>query len=394
MADLITRVDPELLDRVRTVREQLHAWPELSFEEERTARTLMARLEGMPLDGLLTGVGGHGLVAWVGRPGGRTVALRAEMDGLPIEETTGLAYASRNPGRMHACGHDGHMAIALGVLEMFCARRARLPGTLKVIFQPGEEEGAGARGVVEAGALYAPDVDAIFGLHARPQLASGQIELAEIPSAAADAFDVGLVGTTSHGAYPHAGRDALWAACQAVVGLQQVVARQVPARHQAVVTVGAMGAGQARNVIAGRAWLKGTIRTRDPEVRRQVIASVERVVRHTGAAAGCAVSFELQVGYPRVRNDPGLCDLVRRVGRAVLGADGVLEAKDATMGADDFSFYLSEQGGVPGCMIRLGVESDQPLHGDRFDFGVQALEPGILILANSCLAYLAGQEAV
>ena len=392
MGEMMTHIDGALLDGIRRAREHLHAWPELSFEEQATAAFLAEQLERLPLDGLRTGVGGHGLIAWVGPRGGRTVALRAEMDGMPIQEKTGLAFASRNAGKMHACGHDGHMAIALGVLQVLCSRRSDLPGMVKVIFQPGEEEGAGARGQVEAGALLDPDVDAIFGIHARPQLGPGQIELAEVPSAAADAFDVAIQGSASHGAYPQTGRDALWAGCQMVVGLQQVVCRQVPARHQAVVTVGAMGAGRARNVIAAHAWLQGTIRTRDPDIRRRVIDAVERVVRHTAAAAGCGVTFDLLVGYPRVHNDPGLSDLVRRVGRALLGSQNVFEATDITMGADDFSFYLSEQGGVPGCMIRLGVESEQSLHSDSFDFGHQALEPGMLVLINACLACLAAEE--
>ena len=208
--------------------------------------------------------------------------------------------------------------------------------------------------MVAAGALRDPDAVAILGFHARPLLPLGQIDLVEVPAAAADAFDVTLSGASAHGAYPHQGVDALFIACQVVCALQQVVSRQVPAQRAAVVTIGAMGAGSARNVLAGSAWLRGTIRTRLPEVRRQVIDSVEKIVVQTSQALGGSARMELLTGYPRVRNYSRLLRLVRRIGCELFGPDQVVETREPTMGADDFSYYLSEQGGVPGCMIGLG----------------------------------------
>ncbi len=392
MDDLMTSIDPDLLSRIRRVRERFHRKAEVSFDEHDTAAFLIEQLEQLPLDGLTTGVAGTGVVALLrGAGGGRTVAVRAEMDGLPIEERTGLEYSSADPGSMHACGHDGHMAIVLGLARLFCDMRQRLAGAVKFVFQPGEEEGAGARRVIQCGGLRDPDVDAILAVHARPQIRAGQIELDEVPSAYADGFDVSIEGTSSHGAYPHLGRDAVLIASQVVCNLQQVVSRQVAPQQAAVVTVGAMGVGRARNVIADRAWLKGTIRTRHPEVRRKVIHAVEQIATRTAGALGGSATVDLQTGYPRVRNDPRLLALMRRLGRELFGPENVLESTDATMGADDFSYYLSEQGGVPGCLVRLGVETDQPLHTDGFDFGHRALEPGILLLANTCLAILRGE---
>ena len=383
--------DDALIDRVRRMRERLHQQPELSGEESRTAELLRGELERLEPDGLRTGVGGCGLVAWFGpAEGGRTVALRAEMDALPLEERTGLAWASRDPGRMHACGHDGHMALALGLAAWSRTHRDRLPGRLKLVFQPAEEEGGGARQMVAEGALREPMVDAILGVHARPQLAAGQIELTEIPSAAADGFDIHLSGRAAHGAYPHQGRDAVVAASQLVAALQQVVSRQIAPIGQAVVTIGALHAGQARNVIADKALLQGTLRSRDPQVRRRVITSVERITDRTAEALGCTARFVLQPGYPRLHNDPAMLELVERIGRRVLGPQQVLQATEATMGADDFSYYLSEQGGVPGCMIRLGVETEAALHTAEFDFGHRAIGPGLRLLAACCLELMAG----
>jgi amidohydrolase len=386
----VSDIGDELIDRVRRLRERLHQQPELSGQEHRTAELLRAELERLEPDGLRTGVGGCGLVAWFGAAeGGRTVALRAEMDALPLEERTGLAWASRNPGHMHACGHDGHMALGLGLAAWSRAHRDRLPGRLKLVFQPAEEEGGGARQMVAEGALRDPPVDVVLGVHARPQLAAGRIELAEIPSAAADGFDIHLNGRAAHGAYPHQGRDAVVAASQVVAALQQVVARQIAPASQAVVTIGALRAGRARNVIADEALLQGTLRSRDPQVRQRVIAAVERIAARTAEALGCTARFVLQPGYPRVHNDPALLELVERVGRRVLGPQQVLRATEATMGADDFSYYLSEQGGVPGCMIRLGVESEAALHTAEFDFGRRAIGPGLRLLAACCLELMA-----
>ena len=392
-SEWIACVDADILARTRELRENLHRHAELSFEEQQTAAILYDELSRLSLDGLELELDGtHGMVAWVqGREEGRCVAIRAEMDGLPIHERTGLSYASIHPGRMHACGHDGHMAIAIGLIRLLCRNRSRFSGVVKFIFQPGEEEGAGARQVVSAGALRNPDAQAVLALHARPQIPVGTIELDEVPSAAADGFDVTVRGTSSHGAYPHLGRDAVLIAAQIICGLQQQVARRLAPQQTAVVTVGAISGGQARNVIADRVFLQGTIRTRDPGVRKDVIASVERIAEQTARAMGGSATFELLVGYPRVNNHPALMNVFRRVGGRLLGNKAVLESSEATMGADDFSYYLPEQGGVPGCIVRLGIETDQPLHTEGFDFGHESLEPGILLLGNACLAVLRGE---
>ncbi len=387
----IESIDPKILREARKIREDLHRHPELSFQEHETAEAVVGHLAAAGIEEVNRGVAGTGVVGLLrgGRPG-ECVALRAELDALPIDEQTGRPYSSQNPGVMHACGHDGHMAILLATARVLAGLRADLSGTVKFIFQPGEELGGGARKMVEAGVLKAPDVAAIFALHARPQVRPGQIELDEVPGAASNPFEIRVVGRGCHAAYPHTGVDPIAVGCRIVDSLQQVVSRQVAPSDQAVVTVGVFQAGSRGNIIPGEARLRGTIRTREPGVRERVVASVRRIAESTAAAFGARAEVSIEDGCPRVKNDPRLLGLVRDVGHSVLGPQGVVDAPEATMGADDFGYFLEEQGGVPGCLFRLGVETDRPVHGADFDFGHQALAAGILMMSNLAIRYLSG----
>jgi len=387
----IQRVDAQILKETREVREDLHRHPELSFQEHRTAGVIASHLAGLGIEEVTSGVAGTGIVALLrgGLPG-KTVALRAELDALPIGEQTGLPYASENQGVMHACGHDGHMAVLLATARVLAGLRADLPGKVKFIFQPGEELGGGALKMAEAGVLKDPGVDAVFALHTRPQVRSGQIELDEVPGAASNPFEICIVGKGCHAAYPHLGVDPIAVGCRVVDALQQVVSRQVAPTMQVVVTVGVFQAGSRGNVIPEEAVLRGTIRTRHPGVREQVVASVRRIAESTAAAFGARAEVRIEDGCPRVKNDLRLLGLVRKLGQDLLGAENVVEAPEATMGADDFGYFLEEQGGVPGCLFRLGVETDHPVHSAKFDFGHQALEAGILMMSNLAIRYLSG----
>jgi len=381
----------ELIEQADELRRRLHRHPELAFQEHQTARVLEEFLAGHGVEIAGRGLAGTGLVALVrGAAAGPCVALRADMDALPIREETGLEWASARDGVMHACGHDGHMALVATTAAWLARHRGELPGTVKFIFQPREEKGNGARLLVEQGVLDAPPVAAIFAVHARPQLAAGQLQLCRVPSAATNPFTIEILGRGGHGAYPHLAVDPIAIGAQVVVALQQVVARQLPPGQPAVVTVGAFSAGEMGNVIPERARLRGTIRTRHPEVRRQAGEAVRRIAAGVAAALGGECRVEIEEGTPRVRNDDELLDLVEAVARPLLGDDNVLRQEAVTMGGEDFSFYLSEQGGVPGCLLWLGVETDEPIHTSRFDFGSTALAPGIRLLGE--LAYQALQK--
>jgi len=394
VAEKLTSLDPGILAEIGSLREDIHRHPELAFEETRTARIVCDYLEGAGVEVTARAVAGTGVVGMLrGERPGPCVALRADMDALPIEEQSGLAYRSQNPGVMHACGHDGHTAVLLGAARLLAGVREQLPGCIKFIFQPGEECGNGARRMVEAGVLTdAPAIEAIFALHARPQIGAGQIELDPVPGAATNPFELRVIGRGTHAAYPHLGIDPIAIGSQIVCALQQVVARRVAPATAAVVSVGSFQAGQSGNVIPAQAILKGTIRTREPDVRKNVVEAVRGIACEVARALGGECRVELGEGTPRLRNDPELMELVARVGMDILGEHNVIRRSQITMGAEDFSFYLEEQGGVPGCLFRLGVETNEAIHTAGFDFGSAALEPGMLMMANVAIAYLSGDN--
>ncbi len=390
MTRCIRDVDSVTLAWAERLRQELHRYPELAFNEHHTAAMVAEALRSLGLDAVHDGVAGTGVIGVLrGVRPGKTVALRADMDALAIDEDTGLAYASTRPGLMHACGHDGHTAVVLGAARLLTQQRAELAGQVKFIFQPAEEEGAGAKVLVTAGVLRdEPPIEAIFALHGRSEVPLGSIELDPIPSAATNPFDVRVQGVESHGAYPHRGIDPIPIAAQLVTALQQVVSRRVAPYESAVVTIGSFHAGAQRNVIPREAVLQGTIRTRDPAVQTRVVDEVRRIVTGTAAAFGARAEIQFLEGYPRVSNDPTLMELVRAVGRELLGSDNVHEAHEQTMGGEDFAYYLTEQGGVPGCMFSLGLGCRAQLHTAQFDFGAPALPYGILMLANLARQYL------
>lgn len=385
----VPEVTAELLERVRQLRRELHRHPEPGFAEHRTAARAAGWLRRLGLH-VREGVAGTGVVGLLGEVG-PVVALRADMDGLPIAEQTGLPYASQTPGWMHACGHDGHVAVLLGAAELL-ARAGPLPGRVKFILQPAEEEGGGARRLVEAGALADPPVEAVFALHAKPCLPVGSIEVEEVPNAACDAFDAAIVGQGGHAAGPHLALDPLPAACHLVAALHTLVGRRAAPFEKAVVTVGALRAGERRNVIPERAELRGTLRTREPAVRSRLMQAMEALCRKIPEAFGLRAEFSWGESTPRVKNDSRMLERVRRVGRAVLGASAVREGAENSMGGEDFAFFLAEQGGVPGCLFGLGTGGTEGLHSPRFDFGDEALAVGMRMFAGLVLDCLDTRE--
>ena len=405
LKERIRSLAEDLAAEVRAWREELHAHPELGMKERRTTTMIDSLLRGfgyLPFrpSGLETGA-----VALLEGRGGTTpgtpavVALRADIDALPITEETGLPWASREQadldgvktGVMHACGHDGHTAVQLGVAKMFSMMRDEIPGTVKFIFQPGEESGGGGRIMAEKGVLKNPDVGAIFAFHCRHKLPVGLVQLAEIPNAATDSLEIDVIGRGGHGAYPHTTLDPIPVAAQIITSLQTIVSRVIPPGKPAVVSVCALQAGTTHNVIPDKVHMKGTIRTLHPEVRDKVVEAVTSIAKHTAQAAGMKAEARVFEGYPPVRCNRGLLEFVRRTASDLFGHEMVVDAAEQAMGGEDFSYFLEDQGGVPGVIFRMGVGCEHAQHSSRFDFGHEALTPAMRIMASLAAGFLGGK---
>ena len=366
------------------LRHRLHRIPELGFAELKTADAIRAELTRLGIDPI-AGVENAptATVAVVGDLAKPCVALRADIDCLPITESTGVDYASTHPGRMHACGHDGHTAMLLATVAVVKQISADLPVCVKVIFQPAEEGGGGGERLVKAGVLdgrVGPKVAAIFGIHGWPGLSVGVVgtrpgELL----ASTDAFRATFVGRGCHGAFPHLGRDPIVTAAGAVMNLQQIASREWDPTDPVVVTVGIFQAGTATNVIPDTARIEGTVRTlREPQ-RKVAAAMVERRLRAIAAAGECALHFEWVPGYPATVNDPAAAAFVAEIAKHVVGAEHFYPVPRPSMGGEDFAYYLQK---VPGCFFLIGLDTpggakSAPLHSDRFNFNDEALPVGV-----------------
>lgn len=368
-------------------RRHLHAHPELSFQERETAAFIRQRLEawGIPW----VNPAGNSTIGIIrGRRPGKTVAVRADIDALPIQEETDLPYRSTRPGVMHACGHDGHTAIVLGVARLL-AQDPDFAGTVKVIFQEGEETPpGGARAIVQSGAV--DDCDHIIGLHLWSELPTGQAGMITGPAmAAADRFVARIEGKGGHAAAPHQAVDAVVVAASFILNLQTVVSRRVDPVRPAVITVGTVEAGYTFNVIAPRAELKGTARSFDEETRHLLRQEIERVGEATCAAFGARFSLEYQWGYPATVNHPHEAEVLRAACRQVLG-EGCLADVRPSMGGEDFAYYAQHR---PAAFLWLGCRSEAagsvwPHHHPRFTIDEAALPHGVEILTRAALALL------
>ena len=355
------------------LRRDLHQNPELAWAERRTAGRVAAFLEGSGLD-VRAGVAGTGLVATARGAGARTVVLRADMDGLPIQEQSDAPYASRVPGVMHACGHDGHTAIGAAAARVLGARRPA--GTVRVLFQPAEEGEGGAQRVLAEGALEGADV--ILGIHLWNELPVGTIGVKAGPlMAAVDRLSIVVRGRGGHGGHPHRAADPVVAAAQVVLALQTLVSREVSPLDSAVLTVGAIHGGQAFNVIPDEVTLTGTVRTFDAALRRSIPDRVRRIAGGVASALQCEAEVEVRPGNPPVVNNAAVAGLARRAAVRVVGEENVVEP-EPTMGGEDMAVYFER---VPGCFVFVGSANparglDQPHHSPRFDFDEAALAIG------------------
>ena len=380
-------VEENFGEKIVALRRDIHREPELGFDTEKTAEKVLAALEGLPLD-LETGVAKNGIVATLEGDGdGPTVALRADMDALPILEDTGLPFGSETEGRMHACGHDGHTSMLVGAAQALSGMRGRLDGTVKFVFQPAEEGGGGGKVMVDEG--VADDVSSIFALHLWPGLPFGKVATKAGPiMAAADAFEMAIKTSGGHGAMPHLASDAIAIAAQVVTALQTIVSREVDPVEPAVLTVGEIGAGTAFNIIPDKARIGGTVRTLDDDLRERIPARIEELARGIAKGMRGDVDLDYTFSYPVTVNDEAAASRALNVAEDLFGGESVLELPNPSMGGEDFAFFLEK---VPGAFIWLGVGEDvSGLHTPKFAFDEEILSRGSALLA--ALAIEAGQH--
>lgn len=374
-------------------RRHLHQYPELGFQEHKTAAFISDRLTEWGIEHE-TGVAETGIVGIVrGERPGPTLGVRADMDALPVTEENTVEYCSRHTGRMHACGHDGHTAIALGTAFLLHQHRAQLQGTVKIVFQPAEERPGGAKPMIEAGVLRNPDVKAMIGLHLWNNLPLGTVGVKGGPSMAnSDEFRINIFGKGGHGAIPHQTVDAIAIGAQVVTALHTIVSRNVNPLESAVISIGKFEAGNAFNVIAPRAEMWGTVRCFSKEMAEWLPQRIEQVVEGICQAHGATYSLDYHSLYPAVNNDVEIAELVKQSAVAVLG-DAARAVPEMTMGGEDMSFFLEE---VPGCYFFLGSANAEaglnyPHHHPRFDFDETALGIGVEIFLQAIERYTSSQ---
>ncbi len=387
----------ELFDYTRSLRRDFHLHPELGFQEVRTAGIIARELRALDLE-VSTGIAETGVVALIeGQQPGPVVLLRFDIDALPIQEETGAPYASQTPGKMHACGHDGHTAIGLTVARLLQAHRDQIHGTVKLVFQPAEEGVIGPKGMggaeqmVAEGVMEAPKVDYTLALHLWNEKPLGWVGAGSGPvMAGAEYFRVVVRGVGGHGAAPHVSVDPVVAAAHIVAALQTIVSRNAPPQKAAVVSVGSLQAGQAFNVIPAEAVLTGTIRTFDPEVRAVVLRRFEEIVVHTAQALGCETEIELKRVTPAVINAPEVAALVQETVRQVLPQAELDVSPYLTMGSEDMAFMMEK---APGCYFFVGSANPGKglaygHHHPKFDFDEAALPRAAALMTQAALNLL------
>jgi amidohydrolase len=375
------------------LRRELHRNPELSFREQRTAATIEARLRALGFR-VRSGVGKTGVVADIGESG-PVVALRADMDALPIQESNTFEHRSAVPGVMHACGHDAHMAMLTGAARLLAdaAAAGQLPGRVRLLFQPSEEASdeenkSGAVRMIEDGALEG--VAAVFGIHIGAHMATGKAFVRTGPyMAGTDTFVATINGQASHAARPHEGIDAIVLAAHVVLACQSIVSRRISPTSAGVLTIGTIEGGSAENVVAHRVRFRGTMRYYDDQVRATLQRELRAAVRVADAMGGRG-ELELRHGYPPVINDAAATEVARKVANDLLGPDGIAEY-EPMMAAEDFAFY---QRIVPGCFFWLGAALNPPREHHRSDFDIdeRVLPVGAALLAGCALQFLREQS--
>ncbi|MEW8997064.1 MAG: amidohydrolase [Thermoanaerobacter sp.] len=378
------KVEKEVIE----LRRKIHMYPELGFEETKTSEIVYDYLKNLGIE--VKRIAKTGVVGTLKGNGSKTIAIRADMDALPIQEENDVEYASQIPGRMHACGHDVHTAILLGTAKLLENMRDKLKGNVKFIFQPAEETTGGALPMIEEGVLENPKVDAIIGLHVDPELQVGQIGITYGKAyASSDMFDIIVKGKSSHGAEPHKSVDSIVIAANIVNMLQTVVSRKANPLSPLVLTIGTIEGGYARNIIANKVRMSGIIRMMEEEKRDEIVEMVEKICDNTAKAMGGEVEFKRTIGYPCLVNHKGMTDLIKETAFPLLGEGNVIEVAP-TMGVEDFAYFLQK---VPGSFYKLGCGNkekgiDKPIHNNQFNIDEECIKIGLAVHVSTVLKYL------
>ncbi len=384
----------DLVPETIRLRRHFHQHPELGYREEWTSREVAKYLTDLGLS-VQTGIAKTGVVAVLeGARPGKTILLRADMDALPVEETNDVDYRSTCPGVMHACAHDGHMAVLLSTAKILAGRKDRLTGRVKFVFQPAEENPGGALPMIEEGVLENPRVDAALALHLAIMMPVGSVGVRSgYVFASTDEILVTVLGKGGHGAMPHETVDPIVCAARVVEAVQTLVSRECKPTTPLVVTFGRITGGHAFNVIPDRVELSGTVRTFDAELRKEMKDRIERVVSGTAAAAGAEYELEYTHQYPPLSNDPQMTELVRKVAADVVGPEHAVE-QDTDLIGEDMAFFFER---VPGCYFFVGARNPEkdcvyPHHSSRFNIDEDSLAIGVEIFVQSVEAYLANES--
>lgn len=370
-----------------SLRRDFHRWPELGNDEFKTSARIISELDQLNIKNeriLKTGV-----VGLLENQKGKTVALRADMDALPIQEAVALPFASERKGIMHACGHDVHMAVLLGAAMVFSKIKDEINGSVKFIFQPAEETTGGAKRMIKKGCLE-PKTDYVMGLHVKPDLPAGTIGIKYGKvHASSDTFRITIKGKTSHGAYPQLGVDSLAASAQIVAGVQSIISRNISPLNPAIITIGSIHGGNAVNLIADTVILEGTIRSLDYHSRELLKSRMKEMAHWTAKAYGAKAEVRLQKGYPVLINDNLILDIIKNTAICETAVEKVVELKEPTMGVEDFSYYLEK---VPGAFFFLGSgykgKENEGIHSDRFEVDEKCIGVGIELFVMSVLKLL------
>lgn len=375
-----------LVDDVIRIRRDLHVHPETAFAEHRTASIVAERLRRLGY-AVHEGIGRTGVVGVLtGARPGRTVMLRADMDALPVAEENEHSYRSQIQGVMHACGHDGHVAILLGAAALVAARREELAGTLCLVFQPAEEGAGGAKAMLDDGLFERFGIERAYGLHLSTKYPTGVLGFRAGPMyASRDSIEIDILGVGGHGSAPHDAVDPIYAAASFITSVQQVISRQIDPLEPAVVTIGSIHAGTIHNVIPRTCRMLGTVRAFSEGVRDAMAERIERVLRSCCDASGAEYRFTYFDRYPVTSNDPDQTQYAGGLARATFGDARVVEATQL-MGAEDFSFYAQR---VPACFYTLGCrggpETSRPHHSSLFDFDEACLPTGVAMMTALAL---------
>ncbi|HVT55070.1 MAG TPA: M20 aminoacylase family protein [Xanthobacteraceae bacterium] len=361
-------------DEIADWRHDFHQYPELLYDVHRTAGKVAEMLKSFGCDEVVTGIGRTGVVGVIRgkKQGSKVLGLRADMDALPLEEITGLPYASKTPGKMHACGHDGHTSMLLGAARHLCETR-NFGGTAVVIFQPAEEGGAGAKAMIDDGLLDRWNIQEVYGMHNYPGIELGTFAVKSGPlMAAADRISIDIEGVGGHAARPHKAIDTVLVGCAILNGLQQIVARNVDPLESAVISIPMFQAGQTDNVIPQTAHLRGTSRSFNPKIQDLVEKRIHEVVEHTAKAYGAKATLTYRRDYPVVVNTPKEAEFAGKVAGEIVSESNVRPAVPV-MGAEDFAFLLEKR---PGAFIFMGNGDSANLHHPAYDFNDKAIPFG------------------